>query len=90
MSPHSVSRQRFCRKELTYARDLKIPVIPVLIADVQPPVSICDLQWVDMRRCFAKSTVANTPYGAALQQLLEGIEHGVPERIVSGLRLAVS
>lgn len=91
MSPHSVSRpDGFCRKELAYACDLKIPVVPVMISDVRPPVSICDLQWVDMRKCFPESTVANALYGNALQQLFDGIEHGVPERVVPGLRLALS
>ena len=91
MSPHSVGRpDGFCRKELAYALDLKIPVVPVMIADVHPPVSICDLQWVEMRKCFPNSTIANALYGTAFQQLFDGIEHGVQERAVHGLRLALS
>lgn len=93
MSPHSVGRPGgFCRKELTYARDLEIPVVPVMISFVQEPVSICDLQWVDMRKCFSvsDSTIAEPLYEATLQQLFDGIEHGVPERLVPGLRLALS
>jgi hypothetical protein len=53
MTPHSVRRpDGYCLNEIARALGRDLPVIPVMVSDVEPPLSICRLQWLDMRRCF--------------------------------------
>jgi len=63
MTPHSVRRpdpattrstQEFgyCLNELARAYSRNLPIIPVMVSTVEPPLSICRLEWLDMRQCF--------------------------------------
>jgi len=53
MTPHSVRRpDGYCFKELARAYGRNLPIIPVMVSTVEPPLSICCLQWLDMRQCF--------------------------------------
>ncbi len=51
LSPWSVRPESFCRNEILYAQALtvKVPIIPVLMADVVPPIQIISLNYVDAR-----------------------------------------
>src|SRR5262249_5809359 len=53
MTPHSVRRpDGYCLNELARAYGRNLPIVPVMVSDVEPPLSICRLQWLDMRLCF--------------------------------------
>src|ERR1700721_2627937 len=48
MTPHSVRRpDGYCLNEIARALGRDLPVIPVMVSDVEPPLSICRLQWLD-------------------------------------------
>ena len=52
MTPHSVRRpDGYCLNELARALSNRLPVIPVMVVWVEPPLSICRIQWLDMRDC---------------------------------------
>jgi hypothetical protein len=53
MTPHSVRRpDGYCLNELARAYGRSLPIIPVMVSTVDAPLSICRLQWLDMRQCF--------------------------------------
>ena len=53
LTSHSVRRpDGYCLNELARAYGRNLPIIPVMVATVEPPLSICRLQWLDMRHCF--------------------------------------
>ena len=53
MTPHWVRRpDGYCLNELARAYGRSLPVIPVMVSTIEPPLSICRLQWLDMRHCF--------------------------------------
>jgi hypothetical protein len=48
MTPHSVRRpDGYCLNELARATSKKIPIIPVMLAACEPPLSIARIQWLD-------------------------------------------
>ena len=49
MTPHSVRRpDGYCLNELARAMARELPIVPVMVAAVEPPLSIARLQWLDM------------------------------------------
>jgi len=53
MTPYSVSRPSgFCLNELTRAMEKEISIFPVMIESCEPPLSICRLQYLDMRQTY--------------------------------------
>lgn len=59
MTPHSVRRpDGYCLNELARAFGRSLPIIPVMVSSVEAPLSICRLQWLDMRQCFATSATS--------------------------------
>lgn len=53
MTPHSVRRpDGYCLNELARALVRNLKVVPVMLASCEPPLSICRLQYLDMRDCF--------------------------------------
>src|SRR6266849_2734043 len=53
MTPHSVRRpDGYCLNELARAYGRNLPILSVMVSDVEPPLSICRLQWLDMRQSF--------------------------------------
>jgi hypothetical protein len=52
MTPHSVRRpDGFCLNEISRAIMRKLPIVPVMLVDCEPPLSICRIQYLDMRDC---------------------------------------
>ncbi|MFW9872453.1 MAG: TIR domain-containing protein [Candidatus Thorarchaeota archaeon] len=50
LTPHSVGRKDgFCRDELSYARTLGRKIVPIMVREVVPPLSIHRIQWLDFR-----------------------------------------
>ncbi len=47
LSEHSLTAESFCRNEILFAQSKHIPVIPLRIADVDPPIQIFNVQYLD-------------------------------------------
>jgi len=87
MTPHSVRRPdpsapnrrsySYCLNEVARAYSRNLPIIPVMVADVEPPLSICSLKWLDMRQCFPAEQHEER-YKKQFGQLLVGLEKLVP------------
>jgi len=74
MTPHSVRRPGgYCLNELERALDRHVPVIPVMVVSVEPPLSICRLQRLDMRGCVPIDLHPGT-YEQKFQQLCNALE----------------
>ncbi|MCX5673891.1 MAG: TIR domain-containing protein [Planctomycetota bacterium] len=53
MTPHSVRRpDGYCLNEVARALARRVTVVPVMVVFVEPPLSICRIQWLDMRDCI--------------------------------------
>jgi len=53
MTPHSVRRpDGYCLNEVARALARRVAVLPVMVVFVEPPLSICRIQWLDMRDCI--------------------------------------
>src|SRR6185295_17327102 len=53
MTPHSVRRpDGYCLNELARAWDRKLSIIPVMVVKVEPPLSVCRVQYLDMSDCL--------------------------------------
>ena len=49
MTPHSVRRpDGYCLNELSYALDLRLDILPVMLVWTTPPLSIYRYQWLDL------------------------------------------
>jgi hypothetical protein len=91
MTPHSVRRpDGYCLNELARAWNRRLPVVPVMVADVEPPLSIARLQYLDMRDCVPVAEHEDK-YKARFKQLAAAVEHdrieleGVQARLISHL-----
>ncbi|HEX8499450.1 MAG TPA: TIR domain-containing protein [Pyrinomonadaceae bacterium] len=53
MTPHSVRRpDGFCLNEISRALQRRLRIVPVMVAQCEPPLAICRIQWLDMRDCL--------------------------------------
>jgi WD40 repeat protein len=91
MTPHSVRRpDGYCLNELARAWAKNLPVIPVMVAMVEPPLSICRIQYLDIRDCLPVDE-HQEKYKSKFDQLLQAIEHnrldfeGVQTRLLNYL-----
>ncbi|MCX7020578.1 MAG: TIR domain-containing protein, partial [Candidatus Sumerlaeota bacterium] len=76
MTPHSLRRpDGYCLNELARALDRRLGVAPVMAVWVELPLSICRIQWLDMRDAVP---VHERPerYETAFARLVEALEHG--------------
>lgn len=74
MTPHSVRRPSgYCLNELERALDRHVQVIPVMVIEVEPPLSICRLQRLDMRGCVPIELHPDS-YEKKFQLLCEALE----------------
>ncbi len=80
MTPHSVRRADrydapagFCLNELTRALERRIRVLPVMVEDCEPPLSICRLQYLDMRD-GANLPAQEATYRRKLAELNEALD----------------
>jgi hypothetical protein len=79
LTPHSVRRpDGYCLNELGRAYGRNLQIIPVMLSTVEPPLSICRLQWLDMSNCFPAEE-HEVQYAKRFQQLVKAlIEKQVP------------
>jgi hypothetical protein len=75
MTPYSVRRpDGYCLNELTRAWDRHLSIIPVMLVSVEPPLSVCRIQYLDMRDCVPVED-RQERYKSKFDQLLQAIEH---------------
>jgi tetratricopeptide (TPR) repeat protein len=75
MTPHSVRRpDGFCLNELACALDHHLSVVPVMVAQVEPPLSICRIQWLDLVDCVPIEQ-RHARYQNKLSQLVDALEN---------------
>ncbi len=92
MTPYSVRRpDGFCLRELAKANSLRLPVIPILVSDCPQPLSIFNIQNLDMRGCFPPQK-KRARYRKKFLRLMEAVEKnnldldGTQTRLVRQLR----
>ena len=52
MTPYSVRRpDGYCLNEIARALSRRLTVVPAMVVWCEPPLSICRIQWLDMRDC---------------------------------------
>ena len=74
LTPHSVRRpDGFCLNEIARALGRGLRIIPLMVVDSEPPLSICRIQWLDMRACIPISE-KEASYGPRFDRLLRAIE----------------
>jgi len=89
MTPYSIRRpDGYCLNEISRALSRKLTIIPVMVVSSEPPLSICRIQWLDMRDCIS----GGDKYDAKLLRLQEAIElekldfEGGQARLIQRLR----
>ncbi len=92
LTPHSVRRpDGYCLNELSRALSRAMTVVPVMVSWCEPPLSICRLQWLDLRDA-ADPTARAERYAARFESLLDALENdrvqseGVQSRLLSALQ----
>ena len=91
LTPHSVRRpDGYCLNELARAFTRNLPIVPVLVSTVEPPLSICRLQWLDMRNCYPAEE-HEAQYAKRYEQLVKALSEkqvpfeGVQQRLLNYL-----
>lgn len=92
MTPHSARRpDGYCLNELAFALSRRIPIVPVMLVDVEPPLSICRRQWLDLRDCLPLDE-RRERYQGKLPMLIRALEQpslhleGEQARLLRALR----
>jgi hypothetical protein len=92
LTPHSVRRpDGYCLNELARAYSRNLPIIPVMVSTVEPPLSICRLQWLEMRECFPAEQ-HEEQYEKRFTELVKALEEkrvpfeGVQQRLLNYLQ----
>jgi len=76
LTPHSVRRpDGYCLNEVSRALARGLRIIPLMVVESEPPLSICRIQWLDMRECIP-ITEKGALYTPKLGQLLRALEEG--------------
>jgi tetratricopeptide (TPR) repeat protein len=76
LTPHSVRRpDGYCLNEVARALARGLRIIPLMVVETEPPLSICRVQWLDMRECIPISEKEQF-YAPKFVRLLEAIEEG--------------
>ena len=74
MTPHSVRRpDGYCLNEIRRAVERKLTIIPVMLHWCEPPLSICRIQWLDMRDCVPVEN-RQERYQAKFARLCDALE----------------
>jgi tetratricopeptide (TPR) repeat protein len=76
LTPHAVRRpDGFCLNEVARALNRGLRIIPLMVVESEPPLSICRIQWLDMRNCFPIQERENY-YRPRFSRLLRAVEEG--------------
>ena len=76
LTPYSVRRpDGYCLNEVARALGRGLRIIPLMVVESEPPLSICRIQWLDMRECIPISE-KEALYGPKFERLLRALEDG--------------
>lgn len=76
MTPHAIRRPNgYCLNELARALHLRLLVVPVMVIWCEPPLSICRIQWLDMRDCVPVEDHRER-YEQKRDRLIQALEKG--------------
>jgi WD40 repeat protein/archaellum biogenesis ATPase FlaH len=76
LTPYSVRRpDGYCLNEIARALARNINIIPLMVVDCEPPLSICRIQWLDMRDCIPVSE-REERYKIKFERILNAVEEG--------------
>ena len=77
MTPHSTRKpDGYCLNELAYAIRKNVSIIPVMLVQCEPPLSIARIQYLDIQDCIDNDLNIKEPmYEKYLNRLIEAIEH---------------
>lgn len=91
MTPHAVRRpDGYCLNELTRALHRRLPILPLMVETCEPPLSICRIQWLDVRACLPLSE-SDKAWEKHFDRLLSALEQGhldldgIQSRLLSSL-----
>lgn len=74
MTPHSVRRpDGYCLNEIAKALDRSLPIVPIMLAWCEPPLSIYRLQYLDMQDSYPPDEKGGT-YERSLDRLVLALE----------------
>lgn len=92
LTPHAVRRpDGYCLNEVARALARGLSVIPLMVVESEPPLSICRIQWLDMRECIPIQE-KETFYQPRFERLLKAIEEdqldfeGTQQRLIKVLQ----
>lgn len=73
MTPHSVRRpDGYCLNELSYALDLRLDILPVMLVWTTPPLSIYRYQWLDLT-----DRKGETQFADDFKKIISSLENNV-------------
>ncbi len=76
LTPHSVRRpDGYCLNEVARALILGLRIIPLMVVESEPPLSICRIQWLDMRECIPIHE-KEALYAPRFERFLAALEQG--------------
>ncbi|HPG84427.1 MAG TPA: TIR domain-containing protein [bacterium] len=74
LTPHAVRRpDGYCLNEVARALSHGLRIIPLMVVESEPPLSICRIQWLDLRDCIPIHE-KETLYKPRFERLLKAIE----------------
>ena len=74
LTPYSVRRpDGYCLNEIARAVSHGLRIVPVMVVESEPPLSICRIQWLDMRECIPISE-KEAIYQPKFERLLQAVE----------------
>lgn len=88
LTPHSVRRpDGYCLNEVARALAHGLRIVPLMVVESEPPLSICRIQWLDMRECIPiheKEPLYRPRYERLLKAIedkqldFEGVQNATP------------
>jgi hypothetical protein len=92
LTPHAVRRpDGYCLNEVARALARGLRIIPLMVVESEPPLSICRIQWLDMRKCIPIEQ-QEAAYALQLDRLVQAVEggrldfEGTQQRLIDALR----
>ena len=92
LTPHSVRRpDGYCLNEVARALGRGLRIVPLMVVESEPPLSICRIQWLDMRQCLPIHE-KEAFYRPRFERLLKALEEnqldfeGTQQRLLKALQ----
>jgi hypothetical protein len=92
LTPYAVRRpDGYCLNEVARAIATGLRIIPLMVIESEPPLSICRVQWLDMRKCIPIEQ-QEAAYRLQFDRLVQAVEEGrldfegAQQRLIQALR----